>query len=102
MIERYRADGVEPTEIVAIRSVVPMPRNNVERRMIARACPQISAELCDDLAVLVAVFEPCNRRFEVARIRKTVSTDRSEIGKTKMLSVIFANITAGPGRRHHP
>ena len=49
MIERDRADSVKSPQIISIRSVVAVPCDNIERRMIDLARPEIPAKFCDDL-----------------------------------------------------
>src|SRR5436190_13626878 len=42
----------------------------------------------------VLILVPRDGCFEIARIRQTIRPDRPEVGKTKLLSVIFTDIAA--------
>src|SRR3954469_21703564 len=95
MIERDRADRVETAQVVTIRSVVPMPRDDVQRRMIGLASPKVSAEFCDDLAFLVAVLVPRNRDLKIARIRESIRSDGTEVGQPELHAVVLTDIAAG-------
>src|SRR4051794_40105786 len=95
MIERDRSDRVEAPEVVMVWSVVAMPRDDVQRRMIGLASPKVSAEFCDDLAFLVAVLVPRNRDLKIARIRESIRPDGTEIGKPELHAVVLANVAAG-------
>ena len=69
MIVTHRSDRVEPLEIVFVRRVISVPRNDIERRMINARRPQVSREFCDEFEVALTVFVPGDRSEKVARIR---------------------------------
>jgi hypothetical protein len=71
-----------------------VPGDDIERRMISLAGPQIPAKFGHDLAFFVPVLVPRGRRLEIAGVRQTVSPDRPKIGQTKLRAVIFTNVTA--------
>src|SRR4051794_23452343 len=71
-----------------------MPGDDIERRMVDLARPQIAAELLHDLTRGVAVFIPRLRRFKVARIRQSVRSDRSQVGQAELSTIVLAYVTA--------
>ena len=99
MVERDRADGVEPAQIVSVRRVVAVPGDDVERRVIDLARPEISAKFRDQLHRAFAVFVPGDRRFEIARVGEAVGADRAEVGQAEMLAVVFADVAARLSRQ---
>ena len=76
MVEADRADRVEAREVVLVRRVVAVPRDDVERRVVDRGRPQVALELGHQLELAFAVLEPRVRRQEVARIGEAVAADR--------------------------
>src|SRR3546814_20228667 len=62
--------------------------------MIERRRPQIAEEFLHDLAGVVAILEPRDRRFEIAGIGEPVGADRPEIGEPEQVAVILRDIAA--------
>jgi hypothetical protein len=54
-----------------------VPRDDIERRMVNLARPQISAEFCDLFKRAVFIFKPRFGRFKISRIRQTVRANRT-------------------------
>ncbi len=76
MIEADRADRVEAAQVVFVRRVVAVPRDDVERRVIERRLPQTALELSDEPEVAFDILVCCDGRLEIARVREPVRTDR--------------------------
>src|SRR5689334_18786421 len=95
MIERDRTNCVESTQIISVGSVVAVPRDHVERRMVRLARPQIPAKFRNDLHRSFAVYVPGDRRLEVAWIGQSVRPDRPQIGQPKLRAIILTNVPAG-------
>jgi hypothetical protein len=72
MVEAHRIDRVEAVQIIAIRRVIAVPGDDIERRMVEGRRPEVPERLLDHLGRLVLVLEPGARRFEIARVRKAV------------------------------
>src|SRR5882724_11493351 len=94
MIERDRADRIKSSQIVSIGGVVAVPRNDVERRMIDLARPEVTAKLCNELVRAILVLVPRDRRLKITRIRQPIRTDRPEIGEAKLFAVVLADVSA--------
>src|SRR3546814_8396186 len=62
--------------------------------MIERRRPQIAEEFLHDLAGVVAILEPRDRRFEIAGIGEPVGAERPEIGEPEQVAVILRDIAA--------
>src|SRR5690606_1183826 len=82
------------TQVVFVRSVIAMPGDDIKRTVVDLTTPQIAAKFCNLFKLAFAIFEPCDRRFEIARICQTICTDRAEGRKLKMSSVIFADVAS--------
>jgi hypothetical protein len=70
MVERNRADSIKSPQIVFIRRVISVPRDDIERRILISRRPQIAAEFRDQFKLAVFVFKPRFGRFKIARIRQ--------------------------------
>jgi hypothetical protein len=97
MVERDRANRVKSTQVVFIGSVIAMPGDDVERRVVDLARPQIAAEFRDLLHGSLTVLKPGDGGLEIARVRKAVGSDGAQVGKAKLLAVVLANIAARDG-----
>ena len=96
VIEAYGVDGVEAGEVVLVWSVVAVPGDDVERRVVEVGCPEVSEEFCYDLEVcVVAVFVGGVRGLEVAGVGETVCSDGAEIGEAEGLAVVFEEVASG-------
>src|SRR3546814_2084827 len=69
--------------------------------MIERRRPQIAEEFLHDLAGVVAILEPRDRRFEIAGIGEPVGADRPEIGEPEQVAVILRDIAARARSEEH-
>ena len=94
MVEADRADRVEPRQIVAVRRVIAVPGDDVERRMVERRRPQAAERFLDDFGRLVAVLEPGDRRFEIARVGEAVGADRPKLGQAQRQAMVLRDIAA--------
>lgn len=96
MVEADGVDAVEAGQVVLAGSVVAVPGDDVERRVVEVGDPEIAEELGDDLeGTVVAVVEGCVRSEEVARVGEAVGSDWAEIGEAERLTVVFEEIAAG-------
>src|SRR5690348_11847929 len=59
--------------------------------MLQGAYPQPTHELRHDLA-LAGVFERCDRRHEVARLRKALRADWAELGEPERSAIVLAHV----------
>src|SRR4051812_19936808 len=57
--------------------------------------PQAAVELDEHLDRPRNLFEPCDRRLEVAGIGEAVGADRAAVGKLEVLAVDFQNVAVG-------
>jgi hypothetical protein len=89
-----RADRVEALEVVAVRHVRAVPRDDVERRMADARRPQVAAELRDQLEVALAVLVARDRDLEIARVREAVAADDAEVGQPERRAVVLAHVAA--------
>ncbi len=89
-----RAQGVETSQVVFVRRVIAVPRDDIERRMIDRRRPQLAAELCHQLTAGLTILVARDRGEEIARIGETVRTDRPEIRQAQRRPEILADVTS--------
>ena len=94
MVEADRVDRVEAREVVLVRRVVAVPRDDVERRVVDRRAPQPPAELRDQLERALGSLVRRDRRQEVARIGEAVRADRAELGQPEQRAVVLADVAA--------
>ena len=90
MIEGHRVDALKLVEVVPERQIVAAPGDDVERRVIDLGFPESSTVTGNEPEVALTILERCRRCFEIARVRQTKRSDRSEIGKPQMLTVVLA------------
>ena len=94
MVVADRAQRVEAPQIVDVGRVVPVPCDDVERRVADRGRPQVPLELGDQREVALDVLVPRDRRQEVARVRQAVRADRAEVGEAERRPVVLAHVAA--------
>jgi hypothetical protein len=95
MIKGNTVDGVESIEIVFVRCVVSVPRDDVERRVILFANKETADELGHDCKVdVLSVFISSHGIQKVTWVRETVGANRSEIGDLEVIVVHFQHIAA--------
>ncbi|PAV93097.1 hypothetical protein WR25_09979 [Diploscapter pachys] len=93
MVETDRVDRVEVRQVVAPWGEIAVPCHHVERAVVERHRPQRSHELLDHLGRLVAILEPRDRRFEIARVGEAVGADGAEIGQAEQAARAEADTT---------
>merc|ERR1712223_2149404 len=92
-----KADAVHNTEvgkIVLVRSIVPMPGNNVKRRVVLFCLKKMPLIFGDDCEVSCPLFKPGGGGQEVPWIGKSVCSNWSQVGKDKMVVVNLENIAS--------
>ena len=94
MVVADRADRVEALEVVLVRRVVAVPRDDVERRVADARGPQVADELGDELEVALAILVARDRRQEVARVGEAVAADDAEVGQPERRAVVLAHVAA--------
>ncbi|MNN40485.1 hypothetical protein D3C81_1545620 [compost metagenome] len=92
MVVADRADGVEAAQVVAVRRVVAVPGDHVQRRVVDRGTPQAAIELGDQLEIAVDVFECGMRGLEIARIGQAVGADRAQVGQLQQCAEVLADV----------
>src|SRR5271156_5059495 len=92
MVEAHRVDAVEARHVVLVGCVVSMPGDYIKRRMVEARRPEPAEELGDDFKFAFAVIEGGDRGEKVARVRQAIGSNRTEIGQSKWLAVIFADV----------
>ena len=93
MIEAHCVDALKARHVVLVRSVVTVPCNYIERRVIDFGPPQPPQKLGDHLERAFPVFVIRNRRKKVTSIGEAICSNGPQIGKSKALSVVLADIT---------
>ena len=110
MVKGNRADGVEPAQVVLVRVVVTVPRDDVEGGMRLFGLVQGIVELGRDgvdvgaiVAHAAVVFaEARHRGLEVARVGEAVGSDRPQLGQLEVALVELQCVTPdGPGGQKH-
>lgn len=81
MVDGNRAYVDKLGQVILVRDIVPMPRYNIKRRVFLAALEELATHLVHNLPVLFLDLIFRNRVQEVARIRKTVRAQRTELGK---------------------
>ena len=94
MVVAHGVHRVEAREVVLVRRVRAVPRDDVERRVVDLGLPEPALELRDDAEVAVALLVGRDRREEVARVREPVRADRPEIGQAEVRAVVLAYVAA--------
>src|SRR6202048_3718558 len=94
MVEAHCIDEIEIRQIVLIRHVIPVPGDDVQRRMIDRRCPESSLKLGHNPEIAFAIFKLRYWSQKVARIRQPVRANRPQIRQTKQRTIVLADITA--------
>ena len=94
VIERDRANGRIVPQVVFVRRIITMPGNHVQRGMINLGTMKLAAPFDRHAAARVAVFEPGDRSFEIARVGQAVRADRTAAGQREFCAVVFANESA--------
>ena len=94
MVVADRTDGVETAQIVAVRRVVAVPADHVQRRVANVGAPQVALELGDELELAFQVFVGRHWRFEIARIGQSVGADRAQVGQPHQGTEVFAHVAA--------
>ena len=89
MVERDRTHAAILTQIVLVRDVVPMPRHDVERGVTDSCAEEASREFINHRVLSFDVFELRRRVQEVARVCKTVCSDRTKPGELEVALVEF-------------
>lgn len=95
MVVRNGTNCVELSEIILVRSVVSMPSDYVERRMMSLKFKELALELVDDSPLFIFVFIPSDWDFEVSWVCKTISSNGSKIRNHEMSLVYLTNETSG-------
>src|SRR5215471_19259299 len=94
MIEADGVDHIEAGEIVFVWRVIPVPRYDVQRRMIDLRGPQPPEEFGNDPEIALGIFECRDRREEIARIRQAIGADGAEVRQSKRQAMVLADIAA--------
>src|SRR6266567_4601212 len=94
MIEAYRVNAIESGQIVFVGHVIPVPGDNIERRVFDFGGPQTTEKLGDHAEIALAVLESGDWGEEISRIREPVCADRPQLGQPELRAVVFADISA--------
>src|ERR1700743_699260 len=82
-------------EVVLAGSVVPMPGDDIERRVVEGGAPQVPLKLGDYLKGAVVAVVICGMRCEeVAGVGQAVGSDGAKLGQTEAGSVVLENVAA--------
>src|SRR5215510_9064853 len=95
MVERNRAYRRILAEIVLVRRVVAVPRDNIQRRMVERCDPHGTAPLDEELSGAVFILISRDGGQEVALIGEAIGADRPALGEREGAAVILAEISTG-------
>src|SRR6202040_1688967 len=71
-----------------------MPSHGIKRGMIDIACIEFAAPFHREAAGRLLIFEGCNRRLEIARVRQAIGANRSPVRQGKFWAVILPQIPA--------
>src|SRR6202790_1484194 len=94
MIEAYRVDAIEVSEIVFIRRIVSMPCHHVQWRMVDLRGPQMTLKFRDQAKITGAIFIGGTRRLEITRIGESVRANRAQVRQSEKRAIIFANVAS--------
>ena len=94
MVEKDRPDRRIGPEVVLIRTVIAVPRDDVEWRVIDPGFVKAAAPFDHHATTDFAVLECGNRAFEVTRIGKAVGPDRPAVRQVELLPVVLAHEAA--------
>src|SRR6266702_719832 len=95
MIEGNSVDAIETCEVIFVRSVVAMPGNYVQRRVVDLSRPETSEEFRRNMEFTITIFVSCRWGFEVARIRQPNCPEGTKVRQEERLAIVLAEITAG-------
>src|ERR1700675_4301762 len=98
MVVRNGPHGVEAAQIILVRGVVSVPRDDIERRMIHPGYPEPAREFAYKLTIGVEIFVASARCLEIARIGKPVRADGPEFRKLERGAEILTDVTARDAR----
>src|SRR5262249_50201239 len=95
MIELDGADRRVTAQVVFVRGKIPMPGDNVQRRMLELRTPErpkrFNVKRRGDILILISR----DRRKKIDLAGKEFRADRPPLGKGERTAIIFANIAAG-------
>src|SRR5271170_118000 len=95
MVEADRVDRVVAGHVVLVGRVVSVPGDDVERGVVEGRDPETAEEFGDDVEAAFAIVEGGYGGEEIARVSEAVGADGAEIGQTKGLAVVFADVASG-------
>src|SRR5260370_7492098 len=103
MIEEDGSDGRIPSEIVLVRSIIAVPSDDIERRMVDSRGPQRPSPFHVHSGRRVLILVGGDRRQEIALIGKTIGSDRPALGEREGPAVVLAHVAASrPAREFDP
>ena len=79
MIEAHRVNAIEIRQVIFVGYIVPMPRYDIQWRVINRRRPDPPLKLRHELEVTFALLKRRHRGQKIARIRQSVRPDRTKI-----------------------
>ena len=92
VIEEERTYWGEGAEVILVRSVVSVPRNHVERRVVDSCLKKLSTPLHDYFTRRAFIFVGSYWGFKIARVREAIRADRSTMWKGKLCAVVLAEV----------
>lgn len=99
MVEANRVDRLEPSQVIFIWHIVPMPADNIERRMCHSRNEQSALVFGNELIrCYVAILKPCNGRLKVSRIGQPIGADRTKVWQSEMIVKYFQNVSTESGK----
>ena len=95
MIELDGIDDHEVGQIVLVRSIIAMPGNHIEWTVLLRSLKQMSLVLIDDRIIdSIDILEPGTWSQEVARVGKSIGSDRAQVWKLEVAIVYFQHVAS--------
>ncbi len=74
MVKGDGIHGAEARQVVLVGHVIAVPGDHVVGREILSRTEKLPVELVEDGVVRLPLFEPCDRRLEIARTRQSICT----------------------------